>query len=101
VEDRLPVPAYLQDCINAYCQIADEDNFLDNSFLGDGTTTIRRYIRDHGEANTLSLPRGTLSEALPLGRLHKGYRRGSHVKRDLDAATVPPDRSCLGALIDL
>lgn len=96
VEDRLPVPAYLAECLSAYRRIADEDNFLDNSFLGDARTSIRAYIRDHGEANTLALPKGTLSEALPVGRIHRGYRRSSHVARDYDLATQrPPDHWCI------
>ena len=45
-DDLLPVPSYLARCLTAFKKLGDEslDNFLDQSFLGDGKTTIREYI---------------------------------------------------------
>ena len=49
-DDLLPVPLYLTRCLTAFKQLGAEslDNFLDQSFLGDGETTIREYIERGG-----------------------------------------------------
>lgn len=49
-DDLLPVPSYLQRCLKAFQPLGEEslDNFLDQSFLGDGETTIRAYIARGG-----------------------------------------------------
>lgn len=49
-EDCLPVPSYLRRCVDAYERIGELDNFLDNSFLGNGMTSIREYIAAQGDA---------------------------------------------------
>ena len=47
-DDLLPVPSYLVRCVRAHRQVGDRAflaNFLDGSFLGDGKTTVRAYLR--------------------------------------------------------
>lgn len=44
-DDLLPVPSYLEKCVTAYTALGSLDNFLDNSFLGDGTS-IRSYLAE-------------------------------------------------------
>ena len=50
-DDLLPVPHYLQRCLRAYAGIGQESlaNFVDCSFLGDGTTSIRSYLEQNPE----------------------------------------------------
>lgn len=45
-DDIRPFPTYLKHCLKAAQSQGSDvlDNFLDTSFLADGTTTIRRYI---------------------------------------------------------
>jgi len=45
--DILPVPAYVMGCLRAQRQAGPEAmaNFLDASFLGDGSTTLRAHLR--------------------------------------------------------
>ena len=43
-DDCLPVPSYLLRCLRAHAAAGTVDNFLDESFLGDGRTRLREYI---------------------------------------------------------
>lgn len=45
-DDVLPEPLYLNRCLNAFKQVGIEmhDNFLDQTYLADRTTTIREYL---------------------------------------------------------
>lgn len=49
-DDILPVPSYLTRCLTAFQKLGEESlsNFLDQSFLGNGKTTIREYIAEGG-----------------------------------------------------
>ena len=49
-DDLLPVPRYLERCLAAFHALGPCDlaNFLDESFLGDGVTSIREYIAQGG-----------------------------------------------------
>lgn len=50
--DLLPMPLYLKHCLDA-ARNHNEDvynNFLDTSYLGDGITTIRKYLEQTPEA---------------------------------------------------
>jgi len=51
--DLLPVPSYLRKAIDAYAALGPDmlDHFLDTSFLGDGVTSIRKYIDERGDAS--------------------------------------------------
>jgi hypothetical protein len=51
--DCLPVPSYLQRCLAAYASIGDVANFLDHSFLADGTP-LRKYTSDAGTSGAQS-----------------------------------------------
>lgn len=44
--DLLPTPDYLAFCLNAAHTLGDDiyENFLDTTYLGDNTTTIRQYL---------------------------------------------------------
>lgn len=44
--DVLPEPLYLKRCLDAFKQVGIEmyDNFLDQTYLADGKTTIRNYL---------------------------------------------------------
>lgn len=48
-DDVLPFPTYLRHCLDAAASHGAHvlDNFLDSSFLADGTTSIRTYIQQN------------------------------------------------------
>ncbi|KAG6396338.1 hypothetical protein SASPL_142486 [Salvia splendens] len=50
MDDILPCRAYLRHCVLAAKNLSDMayDNFLDHTFLGDRTTTIREYLATSG-----------------------------------------------------
>lgn len=55
--DLLPLPGYLQRVADAYAGVSDaySDHYLDTTFLGDATTSIRQYIANVGEEAAYNL----------------------------------------------
>jgi len=56
--DILPIPNYLMRVRDAYASVSSEfkDHYLDTTYLGNATTTLREYIADVGEAFAFDTP---------------------------------------------